>query len=135
MPEVTTIRSAMSSPPIAARPEMTVHQAMDLLLEHEVSGLPVVDERGDVVGILTERDCLNTVFEAAYHLGAGRTVAETMTRGVETVDADGDLFAAIDLFRTRPYRRFPVLQGTHLVGVLSRRDVLRALRAMGSPRG
>jgi CBS domain-containing protein len=128
-PEVT-VRDAMSRTLIVARPEMQVHEAMDLLVDSEVSGLPVVDERGSVIGILTERDCLDVVFESGYHRDRGRTVGTAMSRQVETVDADSDIVAAIERFRTSPYRRFPVLEGTHLVGVLSRRDVLRALRSL-----
>jgi CBS domain-containing protein len=130
MSPAPTVREVCSRKVVTAHPGMRMHEAMDLLLSHGVSGLPVADERGDVVGILTERDCLDAVFEANYHLDPGRSVEETMTRDVRTIDADTDIVAAIDLFRTSPYRRFPVLEGTHLVGVLSRRDVLRALATM-----
>ena len=80
-----------------------------------------------MVGIVTERDCLEAAFESGYHLEPGRTVGAIMSRGVETLDVDSDIVAVIDRFRTSPYRRFPVLDGTYLVGVLSRHDVLRQL--------
>ena len=124
------VRDAMSSDLVVAQPEMLVHAAMDLMLAHEVSALPVVDAHGALVGLVTERDCMDAVFEADYYLDLGRTVAEVMAREIETLEAGSDIVAAIDRFRTSTYRRFPVLHGARLVGVLSRRDVLRALRAI-----
>jgi len=124
----TTVRDWMSTDLVAAHAGMSVHEAMALLLEHRVSGLPVIDDRGDIVGILTERDCLRVAYAASYYQDLGSLVGETMTREVETIDADADIATAIERFLKSPYRRFPVLQGTRLVGQISRRDVLRALR-------
>ena len=128
MNPVPTVRQAMSSDPFVARPDMQVHEAMDVLIDGAVSGLPVVDVHQTLVGMITERDCLEVVFEAGYHARPGRTVAEVMSTDVETIEADSDVVAAIERFRTSRYRRFPVLDGTRMIGVLSRRDVLRALR-------
>jgi CBS domain-containing protein len=126
----TTVRDHMSTDLIAARAEMSVHEAMDLLLEHHVSGLPIIDERGGIIGILTERDCLRVAYAASYYQDLGSLVGETMTREVETIDADADIATAIERFLNSPYRRLPVLQGTRLVGQISRRDVLRALKGL-----
>lgn len=126
----STVRDWMSTELIAARAGMTVLEAMDLLLEHEISGLPVLDDRGDIIGVLTERDCLKVAYSASYHQDLGGLVGESMTREVETIEADADIATAIERFLKSPYRRFPVLQETRLVGQISRRDVLRALRTL-----
>lgn len=131
MTPTPTVRDFMSTDLIAARAGMMLHEAMDLLLKHDISGLPVVDDRGDIIGILTERDCLRVAYAASYYQDLGSLVGETMTREVETLDVDTDIATAIERFLKSPYRGFPVLQGTRLVGQLSRRDVLRALRNMG----
>lgn len=124
-----TIREFMTRQLVVARPAMSVHEAMALLLDHEVSGLPVVDDRGSVIGVITERDCLRVAYEASYHQDPGKTVGEVMTRDVVTLSADTEVAVALERFLKSPYRRFPVLNGTQLVGQLSRRDMLRALRA------
>jgi CBS domain-containing protein len=123
------VREFMARRLVVARPAMSVHEAMGLLIDHAISGLPVVDEHGGVVGIVTERDCLRVAYEASYHQDPGKTVGEVMTRGVETLDADTEVAVALERFLKSPYRRFPVLDGTQLVGQVSRRDLLRALRA------
>lgn len=123
-----TIREFMTRQLVVARPAMSVHEALGLLIDHGVSGLPVVDDRGGIVGVLTERDCLRVAYEASYHQDPGKTVGEVMTREVVTLSADTEVAVAQERFLKSPYRRFPVLDGTRLVGQLSRRDLLRALR-------
>lgn len=115
---------------VVLRPETSVHEAMSLLMNREISGAPVIDAHGSVVGILTEKDCLSAVFRASYHQEPGGSVAEYMSRQVHTVDAEMDVLEVIELFLRGPYRRFPVLAGTRLVGQISRHDILRAVEAM-----
>jgi CBS domain-containing protein len=118
----------MTTELIVVRPEIEVHQAVALLLEHRISGLPVVDADGALVGIITEQDCLRVVFQSDYYQDAGRRVADAMTHSPETIDADDDIMTAIDLFLHRPFRRFPVVRDGILVGILSRREALRLVK-------
>jgi CBS domain-containing protein len=120
----------MATDLVALTPEMTVHDAMRLFLDNDISGAPVVDPHGDVVGMLTERDCLQVIYAASYHKDPGGTVAEHMSSPVETLDADADLITVIERFLNSRFRRFPVLAGTRLVGLISRRDILRSVLAM-----
>ena len=115
---------------VVLSPDMTVHQAMNVFLENDISGAPVVDPHGDVVGMLTERDCLQVIYAASYHKAPGAIVSEHMSGPVETLDASTDLIAVIERFLNSRYRRFPVLDGTRLVGLISRRDILRSVLAM-----
>jgi CBS domain-containing protein len=124
---ILEVRDYMSTQLVVATPRMSVHEAMHLMVEHEVSGLPVVDSRARVVGVLSERDCLEVAFEAGYHAGLGARVADVMTREVETLEAGGDVVAAIERFLRGSYRRYPVVEAGRIVGQLSRRDALRAL--------
>lgn len=120
-------RDFMATDLVLLSPHTGVHEAMATLLEKGVSGAPVVDEHGSVVGILTERDCLKMVYRASYLKEPGALVSDCMSRDVETVDAGEDLVRVIERFLRSRYRRFPVLDGTRLVGLISRRDVLRAV--------
>ena len=122
-----TARDFMSSDLVVLTPDMEILRAMELLMTRGISGAPVVDPHGNLVGILTERDCLGVAFDASYHQQPGGKIAEYMSRDVETVPASLDLVAVIERFLRSRYRRFPVLEGTRLVGQISRRDILRAI--------
>ena len=115
---------------VVLRPETSVHEAMTLLMNSEISGAPVIDAHGSVIGILTEKDCLRAIIRASYHQEPGGTVADYMSRQVHTIDAEMDLLELIELFVGGTYRRFPVLAGTRLVGQVSRHDILRTVEAM-----
>ena len=122
-----TVSNYMVTDPVTLSPGMSVHTARHLLVAHEISGAPVLDERGSLVGILTERDIIGAVFRASYHHDPGSRVADCMTREVETIEAETDVEEAAELFLKSRFRRFPVLSQTRMVGMISRRDVLRAI--------
>ena len=107
-------------------PDQDVVRAMREMLERRISGAPVVDAHGSLIGLLTQRDCLSVAFESSYHGQPAGKVSEFMTREVETMDAALPLAAVIEHFYRSPHRRFPVVEGNRLVGQISRQDVLRA---------
>jgi CBS domain-containing protein len=109
------------------RPEMEILHAMQILLEKRISGAPVVDEEGLLVGVLSKKDCLRAALQGAYYQEWGGQVSGYMTHPVETLEADLDLVSAAERFLASPYRRFPVLRDAALVGQISRADILRAL--------
>ncbi len=124
------VRDFMSTELTVLSPDENVLRAMRLLIDRELSGAPVIDDRGNLVGILTQRDCLTVAFRTGYHGDATGTVAEYMTEEVDTVDVDTTLVQVIERFYRSPWRRLPVLEGGQVVGMLSRRDVLRAFLEM-----
>ena len=123
----TSVRDYMATELIVLAPGQDVLRAMQVMLEQRISGAPVVDDRGNLVGILTQRDCLTVAFQTGYHGQVAGSVAEYMSAPVETVPAESSLVELIELFYGSPYRRFPVVEGSQLVGLISRRDVLRAV--------
>jgi CBS domain-containing protein len=112
---------------ITVAPETEVLSALLLLAENDIGGAPVIDPYGAVVGILTERDCLACCLEATYHSEYGGLVSEYMSAQVTCLAPDEGLVQAAERFVSLPYHRFPVVEGGVLVGVISRRDVIRAL--------
>lgn len=113
---------------ITFRLETDLFDAINLLIEHRISGAPVTDDRGKLIGILSEVDCLKAILTLTYHEEEkGGTVGEYMTADVETVAHDADIIDVSRLFIERDRRRLPVTQGGKLVGQISRRDVLRAV--------
>jgi CBS domain-containing protein len=121
------VGDCMATDLIVLRPEMEILHAMTVLLEKRISGAPVVDAEGTLVGVLSKKDCLRAALHAAYHQEWGSPVARHMSAPVETLDVDLDLVTAVERFLASPYRRFPVLHEGQLVGQISRADLLRAL--------
>lgn len=122
------VRDYMNREAITLSPETNLLRAIDVLLAHRISGAPVVDAQGNLVGVLSESDCLQGILNGAYYEESCGTVASLMSKAVETIDADADILQAAEHFVTRSRRRLPVLEQGKLVGQISRRDLLRALK-------
>ena len=118
----------MSTELVTITPDTEIMRAVYLLVKHDISGMPVVDEEGELVGILTERDCIATAINAVYFDEAGGPVRDFMSSPVETAEADDSLMNVADRLSKSIYRRFPVIEDGRLVGLISRRDVLEALK-------
>lgn len=127
MPATTLVREIMSKDVVTLKPEMDVLQAVHVLLEHRISGAPVVDAGGEIIGMLTERDCMKAGLDAAFHQQSGGTVADFMARDVEVVSAEETIITTARRFYDATYLRYPVVDGTGLIGVISRSDVMRAI--------
>jgi CBS domain-containing protein len=106
---------------------MEILRASQVLIGNDISGAPVLDRHGRLIGILTERDCLRVVLQAAYHGEPGGQVHEYMSWQPVSVRPDDTILDLAQRFIKEKYRRYPVLDGGRLVGVISRRDVMRAM--------
>jgi CBS domain-containing protein len=112
---------------VTFKPNTDVLDAVHVLVNKRIAGAPVVDDAGNLLGMLSELDCMKIALDAGYHGNMGGPVSEYMTAGVKTVDADMSIVDLAQVFITSRFRRFPVMDGTRLIGQISRRDVLRAL--------
>jgi predicted transcriptional regulator len=121
------VRDYMSRKLVTLTPQTEINRAMHTLLDERISGAPVVDEHGWLVGVLSKKDCLKAALHAAYWRDWGETVADYMSKDVKTLTADMDIVAAAEAFLASPFRRFPVMEEGRLVGQVSRADILRAL--------
>lgn len=117
----------MSTDLVTFDSDMDIHRAIKLLLENRISGGPVVDSVGNLVGVLATKDCFKVAFSASYHQEWGGRVSEYMSQPAETIDADADIVEVAETFLKSRYRRFPVMSKGRLVGQISRYDVLRAI--------
>ena len=120
-------RDFMAKRLVSVGPDTDIHEAINLLIGEQISGAPVVDATGALVGFLSEKDCFKVTFCCCYYQDRGGRVSDYMARSVITVSADTDIVAVAEMFLKGPYRRFPVVTGDRVVGVISRRDALRAL--------
>ncbi len=123
----TSIEQHMATELISFSPEDDILHAMRVLLDKKISGAPVLDESGKLVGILSMKDCMEIVYNTAYHQDWGGKVEQYMSREVEHIEADTSILTAAEKFLNSNFRRFPVLRNGQLVGQISRHDILRAL--------
>lgn len=124
------VKDYMSKSVVTFKPETNVLDAVHALVEHRIAGAPVVDDEGNLVGMLSEFDCMKVALQAGYHEMFGGPVSEYMTKGVTTVNAEMSIVDLAQKFAEDGFRRFPVTDQNRLVGQISRRDVLRALEVL-----
>jgi len=110
------------------RPESSIGDAVSFLLDNHVTGAPITTEDGTLVGILSEKDCLQLLAAGDDHDVPRRTVAEYMTQDVQTVPPGMNVYFAAGMFLNTHVRRFPVVTGGKLLGAITRFDILRAIR-------
>jgi CBS domain-containing protein len=130
-------KDAMTSPAITVTPETHCKDAAALLVRHRISALPVVDASGRLVGLVSEADLLPLETSPDPRSQATplpprtmplpQTVGEVMTPEVYTVDEDTDLGIVAQRMLEANVKRFPVLRGDQLVGVVSRHDLVRVI--------
>jgi CBS domain-containing protein len=123
---VNEIRDIMKTNLITAQETMPVLEAVDLLVENNITGLPVLNEAGELVGLLTEKDVLDLV---GSNWNRSAQVRDFMTREVVSFDIHDDLIAVCECLVNRPFRRVPITQGGKVVGIISRRDLIRYILA------
>lgn len=141
------VQDAMTADVITVGPEVSVHKAARLMSDHGVSGLPVVDTDGRLLGLVTEGDLIlrqaaprakhwwdrfledPEMLARDYQKASGITVGEVMTRAVVSVSPALGIGAAARIMNDRGVRRLPVVRGDRLVGILSRGDLVKVLAA------
>jgi len=129
MVKLPLVRDHMDRHVATLRPETDILDAIGLLLEKHVTGAPVVDKSGRLVGILTEKDCLRLVAAGVGGSLPRGSVATFMSPNPETIPPDMDVYFTAGLFLKRTFRRFLVVEDGKLVGAITRFDILRVIQA------
>lgn len=109
---------------ITVKKDTGIKEAIRLLVEHNITGLPVVSEGMDLLGIVTEKDVLRALYDTSV---VRRTVADLMTSEISSFDENDELIKVYKSLMESNFRRVPVLSEGKLVGVISRRDLIRFL--------
>jgi CBS domain-containing protein len=122
------VRDYMTRNLVTFHPEMNLFTAINRLLEHRISGAPVVDGQGRLVGLLSEGDCLRSILSGAYYEATGGDVSTYMATNVEVISPEADIIEVSESFLKGRRRRLPVVEGGRLIGQVSRSDVLRAVK-------
>ncbi|MBI5496746.1 MAG: CBS domain-containing protein [Deltaproteobacteria bacterium] len=129
MSKLPVVRDFMDKVVPTLKPDAPMLEAVDFLLKNHVTGAPVVNDAGEMVGMVTEKDCLrllSTGVDGDYPRG---TVKEFMTTKVDYVAPNMNVYFVAGMFLQASFRRFPVLENGKLVGAITRFDILRAIQA------
>lgn len=113
---------------ITFKPDQSVMQVMTTLIKKRISGGPVVNDNYELVGIISEGDCMKQISHSRYynHPMEDIKVKDHMVTEVETIDGEMNVFDAADKFLNSHRRRFPIVKDGKLVGQISQKDVLKA---------
>ena len=130
-----TVQEYMARNIVSFSPSMDVYEAVDMLIKNRVSGAPVVDSDGRVVGVLSEKECLKLLNDSVYHSMPMGSVADYMATEFETISPEDDIFKAAHSLHDKTRRRMPVVRDGRLVGQISRRDLLFAIQKMKKVEG
>lgn len=125
-----TVKDYMAGNVVTFAPDTNILDAVRVLVERRLSGAPVIDKRGNIVGMLSEKDCMEVMLRAAYFEESGGKVADYMSPGARTVNMEDSLVDVAKMFIKDAFRRYPVVRDNVLVGQISRGDVLRALEKL-----
>jgi CBS domain-containing protein len=115
-------KQVMTSKVITIGPEATLAEAIRVLLDQKISGMPVVDAAGRLVGIISEKDMLNFAFSGNLAL---TKVEEAMTREIVSFPPEAEITEIALSIGQLHFRRVPIVEAGKLVGIISRRDIIR----------
>lgn len=119
---------------ITFKPDQQVMEVIEVLVKHKISGGPVVGENNELLGIISEGDCIKQLNESRYYNMPiqDATVEKFMVRDVETIDGNLNIFDAANKFLEKKRRRFPILEDGKIVGQISQKDVMKAALKLNS---
>ncbi|MBW4664370.1 MAG: CBS domain-containing protein [Chroococcus sp. CMT-3BRIN-NPC107] len=148
-----TVADAMTPDPVVVKPQAPLNEAIKIMAERRISGLPVVGDDERLIGIISETDLMwqetgvtppayimfldsviflqnPATYERDLHKALGQTVGEVMSKDPIAIAADKTLKEAAQLLHDRDVRRLPVVDSNNLViGILTRGDIVRAMAA------
>lgn len=122
------VKDYMTKKLITFKPEQSVEEVIVALIKYKISGGPVVNNNNELVGIISEGDCIKHISENRYHNlpSSNLNVEGHMVKNVETIDGNMNIFDAANKFLSEKRRRFPIVENGKLVGQISQKDILKA---------
>ena len=127
-----TVEDYMTRRLVTFHPDQTMDQVIDTLLAKGISGGPVIDNDKKLCGIISEGDCLKEVVRGKYNNSPNLSakVSEHMAKDVKWVAPEMNIFELAQMFLSMRLRRFPVLRDGKLIGQISQKDVMKAVKKL-----
>ncbi|MDX5583872.1 MAG: CBS domain-containing protein [Aureibaculum sp.] len=118
----------MTTKLITFRPDQPISEVVESLIKNRISGGPVVNDKNELLGIISEGDCIKHISESRYYNMPmdNNTVDKHMVKNVDTIDGKLNIFEAAEMFLKAKHRRFPIVENGKLVGQISQKDILIA---------
>ena len=122
------VKDYMTTNLITFKPHQSIEEVIDTLIKNRISGGPVVNENNELIGIISEGDCIKQISESRYYnMPLNNSLVENhMATSVETIDGNINVFDATSKFLESKRRRFPIVENGKLVGQISQKDILKA---------
>lgn len=116
---------------ITFKPDQPISEVMQVLIKNKISGGPVVNDKNELLGIISEGDCIKKISDSRYYNmpAENDTVEKHMVQDVETIDGNINIFDAANQFLNSKKRRFPIVENGKLIGQISQKDILIAALA------
>lgn len=113
---------------ITFTPDQPIERVIQALIKHRISGGPVVNVNNELIGIISEGDCIKQISDSRYYNMPlqDQTIEKLMVKNVDTIDGNMNIFDAANKFLATKRRRFPILENGKLVGQISQKDILKA---------
>lgn len=126
------VEDYMSRKLVTFTPDQTMNEVIETLLKKRISGAPVVDDKNNLIGVISEGDCMKEVVRGKYNNSPNLSgkVADHMSSNVIHITPETNIFDAAKMFLEKRIRRFPVVQMGKLIGQISQKDVMRAMHDM-----
>lgn len=123
-----SITKYMTTNLVTFKPEDEIGDVIETLMEKQISGAPVLNEKRELIGIISEQDCLRVIIDSVYHNHpiSKHRVKEYMNKKIITLKVEDDVVHAANMFLQHRFRRFPVTENGKLRGLVSKRDILAA---------
>lgn len=120
-------KEVMNPSVITVSKDEDIHEAIRMMILNNITGLPATNEDGTIAGVITEKDVLALLYNVEDKPGA---VKDFMTTEVVCVDQEDDLDKVVETLQANYFRRVPVLDKGRLVGIISRRDIIKHIREL-----
>lgn len=116
------LKNIMQDKVIYVKADTPIYDAIETLVEHNITGLPVVNDDMTIAGIISEKDVLSLISDIKDN---SATVADFMKTDVIAFDEQDDVIAVCECLLNNPFRRVPITANEKLVGVISRKDLIK----------
>lgn len=123
------VRDVMTSPSPLVQQGCDLGEVVQTLLKHGIFGLPVINDNNELVGFVSEQDCIHSVLVSSYHCEGSPIVDDVMSREVLAVEADSSIIDLAQKMGKNKPKSYPVTEDGKLIGLVTRSAILESLWA------